>query len=261
MTPAIRIWIGVLIFLASTMATGGAATPRHFAGSVPAGGDPGSEMLRALVEHFAPEEVTLVLDALPDEENTVRHLFLEVLGATTEDFRISRIRLEPAFVTFSPVSTWNTPEGLKVEKIVSAKFDAEISEEDLNDFLRNKAFGKGGDEWIDAAVDLRGGAINARARYVSGMVRALVELHTTLQVREGNQIWFSKYSFAVNGDAQSEGLIRESLEKIQPVVDFKNFIFPVKIAFLEVGDDALRVRTRTAPAPFQGITYTYTAHP
>jgi len=26
-----------------------------------------------------------------------------------------------------------------------------------------------------------------------------------------------------------------------------------------MGDDALRVRTRTSPAPFSGITYTYSA--
>ena len=253
-----RLWIGVLMLLAGLI-TESAAAPRHFVGSVPSGGDPGSEMLRALVEHFAPEQATLVLDALPDAENSVRHLFLEVTGATTQEFRVARMRLEPAFVTFSPISSWHTSGGLKVEKIVSAKFEAEISEEDLNNFLRNKAFSKDDGKWIDAAVDLRGGAIEARARYVSGMVRALVELHTELQVREGNQIWFTEYAFSVNGDPQSEGLIREALQKIQPVVDFRNFVFPVKIAFLDVDDEVIRVRTRTSPAPFQGLTYTYAA--
>jgi len=256
-----REWGAILILLILLVggSPGGATEGAHFVGKVPSGGDPGSEMLRVLVEHFVPEEATLVMDAPPDGTHTVRHLFLEVVGASAGGFRVARLRLEPSFVTFSPIEDWTSPGGLQVKEIVSAKFDAEITEADLNDFLRKNAFGKGSDEWRDATVDLRPEGLCARVRYASGMVNALVELRTKLQVREGNQICFADYSFSVNGDSQSEGLIREALEKIQPVVDFRDFIFPVKIAFLEMGDDALRVRTRTPPAPFSGMTYTYSA--
>lgn len=239
---------------------GASATSRHFSGTIPNDDqDPGVRLLRTVVERFAPQEATLVLDALPDGANTIRHLYLDLIGASSRGFRIARIQLEPAFTTFNPTAAWDTAEGLRVEQIVSAKFDAIIAETDLNAFLKDRAFGKGEDRWQNASVRLGNNAIVAKARYLSGMIRALVELRTALEVRDGNQIWFSDFTFSVNGDSQNEGLIRDALRKIQPVVDFRDFLFPVKIHTLRIEDATIRMQTRTPPALFDGLTYTYTA--
>ena len=52
-------------------------------------------------------------------------------------------------------------------------------------------------------------------------------------------------------------MVKDAIDEIQPVVDLRDFPFPVTLAVLSVDEQSLHISTRTAPKPFAGQLLRY----
>jgi hypothetical protein len=84
----------------------------------------------------------------------------------------------------------------------------------------------------------------------------LAEVKTGLEIRQGKELWLKDVELKINHDEQTDA-VRQAIRDIQPVVDIRDFPFPVTLAVLSVDDQKLRISTRTPPKPFEGILLRY----
>lgn len=245
-----------------------AAPPvRTFTGTVE-DSDLSSRLLRNLVKSLDPERLDLVLEGGPDASGAVRRLYFEARGAKQGGIRIESLRLEALFVKFDLLGASGNDgsapgEGnlgdLNVSEAVQGYFEGRVTEKDLNDFLLGVTLTGGGAEWRDLRFDLRPGGFAASARFSSGIVSALVKVDSDLEIEDRDRLRMTDYRVSVNNAETDMALILEAIEKVQPLLDFRNFPFPVRLRELSVDEDALVLATRVAPTRFEGTTLRYEA--
>lgn len=219
-------------------------------------GDTSGELLfGALVERLNPDVMEMVVDEEPTEDGKVRHMYIKVQGARFGGFRLDEMSLETFFSKFNPVSQWEDAESIAVEDIMSGKFAATVREGDINSALKEEI---GDEHWEKVHVDIRPEGLFVRGYYVTGgsvSLRILVELSTNLEVRS-KKIWLKDYTLSVN-NAEKTGLVEEAVRDLQPVVDLEGFVFPLSVDRIEMGEDSVRLETKTEPQSFDGITFRY----
>ena len=216
----------------------------------------GEKLLSLLVSLTDPETLELHLDEEPDDRGNVRNMYFLVKGATVGGFRIERLALEASFVEFTPPSEWN-PDGddpIGVKNVLRSNIEAVILERDINAALAKAS----GDDWHGVSVDLKPGTINARGYYTvkNPGLTLLAEVKTGLEIRMGKELWLKDVLLKINHDEQTN-VVRDAIDEIQPVVDLRDFPFPVTLAVLSMDDQTLRISTRTAPEPFAGQLLRY----
>lgn len=216
----------------------------------------GEKLLSLLVSLTDPEALELCLDAEPDDQGNVRNMYFLVKGARIGGFRIEHLALEASFVEFTPPSQWN-PDGddpIGVKNALRSNIEAVILEKDINAALATAT----GEDWHGVSVDLKPGAISARGYYTikSPGLTLLAEVKTGLEIRMGKELWLKDVLLKINHDEQTN-VVRDAIDEIQPVVDLRDFPFPVTLAVLSVDDQSLRISTRTAPKPFAGKLLRY----
>ena len=240
---------------------------RTFTGTVEETDFP-ARLLRNLVESLAPESLELVLEDGPDASGAVRRLYFEARGAKQGGIRIDSLRLEALFVKFdigSPSGNDGSAPGegnlgdLNVSEAVQGYFEGRVLEKDLNDFLLGATLTGGGAEWKDLRFDLRPGGFSASARFASGVVSARVVVESHLEIEDRDRLRMRNYRVSVNNAETDMAMILEAIEKAQPLLDFRNFPFPVRLRELTVDEDALVLATRVAPTRFEGTTLRYEA--
>jgi len=227
-----------------------------------------ARLLRNLVESLAPESLELVLEDDPDASGAVRRLYFEARGAKQGGIRIDSLRLEALFVKFDlggPSGNGGSAPGegnlgdLNVSEAVQGYFEGRVLEKDLNDFLLGATLTGGGAEWKDLRFDLRPGGFSASARFVSGVVSARVVVESDLEIEDRDRLRMRNYRISVNNAETDMAMILEAIEKAQPLLDFRDFPFPVRLRELTVDEDALVLATRVAPTRFEGTTLRYEA--
>ena len=216
----------------------------------------GEKLLSLLVSLTDPETLELHLDEEPDDRGNVRNMYFLVKGANVGGFRIERLALEASFVEFTPPSEWN-PDGddpIGVKNVLRSNIEAVILERDINAALAKAS----GDDWHGVSVDLKPGTINARGYYTvkNPGLTLLAEVKTGLEIRRGKELWLKDVLLKINHDEQTN-VVRDAIDEIQPVVDLRDFPFPVTLAVLSVDEETLRISTRTPPKAFSGITLGY----
>ncbi|WP_300522731.1 DUF2993 domain-containing protein [Aminiphilus sp.] len=240
---------------------------RTFTGTVEETDFP-ARLLRNLVESLAPESLELVLEDGPDASGAVRRLYFEARGAKQGGIRIDSLRLEALFVKFdigSPSGNDGSAPGegnlgdLNVSEAVQGYFEGRVLEKDLNDFLLGATLTGGGAEWKDLRFDLRPGGFSASARFASGVVSARVVVESHLEIEDRDRLRMRNYRVSVNNAETDMAMILEAIEKAQPLLDFRDFPFPVRLRELTVDEDALVLATRVAPTRFEGTTLRYEA--
>lgn len=240
---------------------------RTFSGAVEET-DLSSRLLRNLVESLAPESLELVLEGGPDASGAVRRLYFEARGAKQGGIRIESLRLEALFVKFDlggPSGNGGSAPGegnlgdLNVSEAVQGYFEGRVLEKDLNDFLLGATLTGGGAEWRDLRFDLRPGGFSASARFASGVVSARVVVESELEIEDRDRLRMRNYRISVNNAETDMAMILEAIEKAQPLLDFRDFPFPVRLRELTVDEDALVLATRVAPTRFEGTTLRYEA--
>ncbi len=260
----VLVWLLFVFFLpfqgvssAAVAAEGGQV--RTFVGTV-GDGDLAARLLRGLVESLEPERLELVLEGGPDASGAVRRLYCEARGVRQGGVRVDRIRLEALFVKLAFLDAVSGNLGdIDVTEAVQGYFEGQVTEKDLNDFLLGATLSGGDAQWRDLRLDLRPGGFSASARFASGAVSALVEIDSRLEIEGRDRLVMADYQVSVNNSETDMALVMEAIKKAQPLLDFREFPFPVRLRQLAMDDDSLTLATSTAPTRFDGVTLRYEA--
>lgn len=252
---SILISLLALLLIVPSPLTAAQEDVREFEGSFTPATN-GEKLLSLLVSFTDPEALELHLDEEPDDQGNVRNMYILVKGADLGGFRIEHLALEASFVEFTPPSQWNpdADDPIGVKNALRSNIEAVILEKDINAALAKAS----GDDWHGVSVDLKPGAINARGYYTikNPGLTLLAEVKTGLEIRLGKELWLKDVLLKINHDEQTD-VVRDAINEIQPVVDLRDFPFPVTLAVLSVDEESLRLSTRTAPKAFSGITLSY----
>ena len=236
-----------------------ALLPLFFVAPAPAGGEPlGSHLLRHFVSEFTPERMTMIIDEEPDDTGYVRDIYLDISGCVIGGVRMDSLRVRAMGVQMNPPGEWET-KGLDAGEILHVHAFARILEKDLNDNLLSKEFGDD-DHWNNLQVDMRPDGIYARGNYLVTVIfrlNILIEIFSRFKIVDMQQVWLHDYTLKVNRVDVPQFITDQAVEQIQPLLDLRKFVFPLKLHSIEYDEDSLTITSRVLPEAFQGIVYEY----
>jgi hypothetical protein len=160
----------------------------------------------------------------------------------------------------NPPGEWDK-KGLEAREILNIHAFARILEKDLNDNLLSKEFGED-DHWNNIQVDMRPDGIYARGNYLVTVLfrlNILIEIFSRFKIVEMQQVWLHDYTLKVNKVNVPRFITDQAVEQIQPILDLRKFVFPLKLHSIVYGEDSLTIASRVLPEAFQGIVYEYAA--
>jgi len=226
-----------------------------------AGGEaPGKLLLRHFVSEFAPERMTMIVDEEPDNTGYVRDIYLDIAGCVIGGVRMDSLRVRAMGVQMNPPGEWEK-KGLDAREILSVHAFARILEKDLNDNLLSKEFG-GDDHWSNLQVDMRPDGIYARGNYLVTVIfrlNILIEIFSRFKIVDMQQVWLHDYTLKVNRVDVPQFITDQAVEQIQPLLDLRKFVFPLKLHSIEYDEYSLTITSRVLPEAFQGIVYEFDA--
>ncbi len=253
-----RLVVFLCIIISALSAVAAWGSEQTFVGNVTES-DRETRLFRWLVTTTSPEKARMILDDKIPDDGKVRHLYFEALGLSLKGLRFSSLFLEAAFSDFGPVDEWNDDGPKELRSVLRGYLDVSMSDSDLNQFLKGLVVEDDDGRWESMSVRFFPKGLAARGYYHVRRpvnLRMKVELDGQLDLREGAEIWLDRYQFRINNDDQSS-VVAEALRKAQPIVDMKDFIFPVHMSTLELQKGWMHLVTRTAPKPFDGLVYSY----
>lgn len=226
-----------------------------------AGEEPrGHLLLRHFASEFSPERMTMIIDEEPDAAGYVRDIYLDISGCVIGGVRMDSLRVRAMGVQMNPPAEWQE-KGLDAREILNVHAFARILEKDLNDNLLSKEFGED-DHWKNLQVDMRPDGIYARGNYLVTVLfrlNILIEIFSRFKIVEMQQVWLHDYTLRVNRVDVPQFITDQAVEQIQPLLDLRKFIFPLKLHSIEYDEDCLTITSRVLPEAFQGIVYEYEA--
>ncbi|PIE55326.1 MAG: hypothetical protein CSA35_02555 [Dethiosulfovibrio peptidovorans] len=221
----------------------------------------GQKLFDEFLRKTHPQEAEMILDGEPEESGRVRHIYLDLRDAEIGGVIVDQIVIEGLDVLFTPPDTWNT-ESADVLSALSTNALTVIREQDINDHLKQKEFGKD-ERWDNIQLDFSPGRVYARGNYLANALfiklNILIEIDGTFKVTGGKQIWLDDYTLKVNRATIPDGLTDRAISKIQPILDLRKFIFPVQLEKVILTDEAALIESIRRPHPFEGIRYKYKA--
>lgn len=234
---------------------------------VVSGDAPSRTLLRYLVDRLEPEGVDVVLDAEPDAQGRIGHLYIDLQGPRLGGVRVERFRVEALDVLFNAVEAWNAPgeDPIEVRSALQTYAEAVLLERDINDDLFRKQVGEDDANWKNLRLDFSPEGIYARGNYHVewGLsFNILIELSGKLAVRSGREIWLEDYTFRVNRMGVPDWLAEQAVGKLQPILDLGRFFFPVRLKTLTLSEEQAYLASPVLPQPFEGgVAYRYRAAP
>jgi hypothetical protein len=250
------VFVLLILFFAITMAFSG---PAFSARAETGPADAGERLFDAFVEGLKPESAKMILDGGPDENGRVRRIYLDLTGCEMDGVRIDNLKISACEVIFTPPETWDE-EGPDIEEMLTVKATARILEEDVNRALLVKQFGDDEEHWHDLSLDFRNGGIYARGYYLAEFIfklDILLEIEGRFDIRHGKEIWLDDYTIRVNSVDVPDGLAERAVSRIQPIIDLGEFPFPLTLDRIIQEEDQITIRSRLAPEPFAGRSFTY----
>ncbi|NLK18376.1 MAG: DUF2993 domain-containing protein [Synergistaceae bacterium] len=218
----------------------------------------GAALLNHFVKEFSPEKMTMIIDEEPGSDGYVREIYMDITGCDIGGVRIDSLKVGAVGVQMNPPMEWDE-KGLDVAEILNVHAFARIMEKDLNDNLLAKEFGDD-DHWNNLQVDMRPEGIYARGNYLVTMIfrlNILIEIFSKFKIVDGQQVWLDDYSLRVNRVDVPGFITDQAVDKIQPLLDLRKFVFPLKLHAIHYGEDSLTITSRVLPEPFDGIVYEY----
>ena len=91
------------------------------------------------------------------------------------------------------------------------------------------------------------------------LCREVDEMREVARLKERDRLRMEDYQVSVNNADTDMALVKEALEKAQPLLDFRDFPFPVRLRHLDLDEQSLVLATQTPPSLFPGKTLTYRA--
>ena len=218
----------------------------------------GSALLKHFVKEFTPEKMTMIIDEEPDAAGYVREIYMDIVGCDIGGVRMDSLKVKAFGVQMNPAREWDE-KGLDVKEILNVHAFARILEKDLNDNLLAKEFGDD-DHWNNLQVDMRPEGIYARGNYLVTMLfrlNILIEIFSRFKIVDLQQVWLDDYTLRVNRVDVPQFITDQAVEKIQPLLDLRKFVFPLKLHAIHYDEDSLTITSRVLPEPFEGLVYEY----
>lgn len=243
----IKHWIVFLLIIFMSLPAGACTIPIEVLGS-------------RFVEELSPEQALVIVDSLPTCDGYVSHLYMKLQGAVVEGLRIDEIAIEARDVYFNPPVEWK--EKLRPKEVSTVLFEARLLEEDVNNAL--KKYELKDKRWSNFKFDLRNGKVVAIAVYEQPLLlfklNILAKLIGELEVVGGNKIYLKNCKLYADGFRLPEHATQELIEKVQPLLDFDKFIFPVQLDSVSNDDKSILIFTKDKPEPFESsFTWTYSS--
>lgn len=242
------------------------AAPKVFHGKKSIKGDaPTIKLLKIIVDIANPEKIILAADAEPTPDGQFGHLAVFVTGANYEGYRVDYMAVDLAFLKMKPVKEWRDYMSLRPESFMRGNLEARVTEKDVNDaiaLLHKRESEKEEQPWNNVKASFRDGRIKVNGEFrISGNLGGEFIVNTGLEIRKGKQLWLTEPMIHINGDEQTD-VIREEINKIQPLFDITEFTFPVILSSVLIQDSTASIFTKTRPnaAKFRdyAVFYEYT---
>lgn len=214
------------------------------------------ELGKAMVREFSPDCLVFTSTEPIGDDVFASHLHLALKGGTIDKLRIDEISIEAFNARFNPPEMWR--EKLRLEAVDEVRLAARITEKDINSAL----LGTDLDEhWKNVRIDLRPGEIAAVGVYQYSFIfkfRFLLKLAGELEIVDGNKVYLTNYRFFANGFRVSQETTDEIVEKIQPILDLTEFVFPAKLKEIHINEEELLLYSDPLPSEISdGIVWSF----
>lgn len=199
----------------------------------------------ALEELFSPKKMDFYAEA--SSKNSFRKIYLEAEKAIASGLPLEKVEIEAEEVEFNSLEEWKEGQ-IKILSVKDVKLTMTITEENLNNFLKEKIKENKADGLKNASVKIKKEFLYLAASYQIDALplRILVELKSKLDIEE-SKIILKDYKLYLSGFSAGEDFTHRLLSKINPVFDLKNLPFPVKKAQIEQLDGKIIIRTTELP--------------
>ena len=139
-----------------------------------------------------------------------------------------------------------------------------ITEKDINDSLKEKTFGKGGDHWKNISMKIRPEGLQGKGNYLAKVLfvtlNILIEVDSGLEVVKNKELWLKDPQVRVNRLDLPDYVTQKALKQIQPLLDLSRIPIPMRLHSVTLEEGAATLRTRNLPEPLSSdLVYRYTA--
>jgi hypothetical protein len=218
-----------------------------FAGAFPAGAqektlsnEGRAALLRSALERkFSPQSMDVRLEGGPDEKGFVKRAVVRAKGAVIDRLRVESLVMEASDLQFNPPEEWD--KQLEVKRAGETRSRGMILEKDINAAMAESV--KHDKKWKSIRMDLSPQQIKAVGVYETYF---LFKLHLVVKLTgrldaspDGKQIFIRDYKLNVSGLTMPQGLTEDVIEKVQPIIDFRESVFPVSVKKIVMDDTSI----------------------
>ncbi len=216
---------------------------------VPVSSEGRAALLRAALERkFSPESMEVRLEGGPDAGGFVKKAVVRAKGAVIDRLRVESLVMEAADLQFNPPEEWE--KKLEVKSAGETRSRGVILEKDINAAMTASL--KGDKRWKSIRMDLSPRQIKAVGVYETYFI---FKLHLVVKLTgilaaspDGKQIFIRDYKLNVSGLTMPEGLTQDVIEKVQPIIDFRESVFPVSVKKIVMDDTSIAFVSDPPPA-------------
>jgi hypothetical protein len=224
------------------------------AAALPASAAPATETERAallkevLERKFSPQSMDVRLEGGPDARGFVKKAVVRAKGAVIDRLRVETLVMEAENLQFNPPEEWE--KKLEVKTAGETRSRGVILEKDINAAMAESV--KGDKKWKSIRMDLSPQQIKAVGVYETYF---LFKLHLVVKLTgrlaaspDGKQIFIRDYKLNVSGFSMPQGLTDDVIEKVQPIIDFRESVFPVSVKKIVMDDNSISFVSDPPPA-------------
>jgi len=197
-------------------------------------------LLKFVLERkFNPQSLDVRLEGGPDEKGFVKKAVVRAKGAVIDRLRVDTLVMEASDLQFNSPEEWSAK--LEVKSAGETRSRGVILEKDINAAMTASL--KGDKRWKSIRMDLspeRIKAVGVYETYFIFKLHLVVKLTGILAASpDGKQIFIRDYKLNVSGLTMPEGLTQDVIEKVQPIIDFRESVFPVSVKKIVMDDTSI----------------------
>ncbi len=202
----------------------------------------------ALEKKFSPQSMEVRLEGGPDAKGFVKKAAVRAKGAVIDKLRVESLVMEASDLQFNPPEEWE--KHLEVKSAGDTRSRGVILETDINAAMKESV--KGDRKWKSIRMDLSPTQIKAVGVYETHF---LFKLHLVVKLTgklaaspDGKQIFIRDYKLNVSGLTMPQGLTEDVIEKVQPIIDFRESVFPVSVKKIVMDETSISFVSDPPPA-------------
>ena len=220
--------------------------------SVPARADDyGTQLFDMLTRQLSPEEMTLQLSAQPTVDGYIPWGYLEAKNAKVRGMNIRELKIDCIDAKVTPPSEWEGRPYPKVESMKLCRAEGYFTEQDVNDYLKDRLFGHD-KEWRNISVRMRNGRIEATGYYLAKLALFTLKIRVDIScsiIGKGQGLYLDNIELRINTRKVAPSLVKAAIHKLQPFVDMKKFNLPLSLRKIDFRDGECRVSSMLPPRP------------